>query len=69
MKFHAMRQEFHSDLGKVVYSCTVCTRCVEIDADGALRILDRGDPLAVHRGGLMLSAEAVDYQPPPPKPH
>jgi hypothetical protein len=69
MKFHVMRREFHSDQGKVVFICTMCSRCVEIDSEGELAIIRRGDPRAIHRGGLALSTEPAIDQPPPPVVH
>jgi len=65
MAIHVMTTEVRRDLGKVVYSCPICQRCVEIDdAEGALKVLFRGDQTAQHRGGALAEIESeVEYEP------
>jgi hypothetical protein len=56
---HIMNSEVREELGTVVYSCPICQRCVEVDrAEGAMRVLYRGDQTAQHRGGALAGIEA-----------
>jgi len=65
MTIHVMNTEVRQDLGKVVYTCPVCQRCVEIhDAGGTLKVLFRGDQTAQHRGGALAGIESEVEQEP-----
>jgi hypothetical protein len=48
---HTMAVEVQKDLGRVVFTCMVCDRCLEIrTADGELTVLNRGDQAVAHSG-------------------
>jgi len=57
MTLHAMDVDVKQDLGKVVYSCPICQRCVEVDDAGGIRILHRGDRSARHQAGLLAGSD------------
>jgi hypothetical protein len=64
-----MKTEVREDRGAVVYSCPICQRCVEVDrADGAMRVLYRGDQTAQHRGGALAGIEGEVEQDRPREP-
>jgi hypothetical protein len=66
---HIMNAEVREDLGTVVYNCPICQRCVEVDrADGAMRVLYRGDQTAQHRGGALARIETEVEQDGPGEP-
>lgn len=56
MNTHRMRARRVPELGKVVFTCLQCERCIEIDDDGALRVVARGDAESPHRGGTFGAA-------------
>ena len=70
MKFHRMDCEVRSDLGKAVYTCPICDRCVEIDSSG-MKVLTRGDQTATHSGGTLadMETEVEQSREPPPRLH
>lgn len=49
---HPMTSEVRRERGKIVYTCTICDRCVEVDMrEGDFKVLVRGDQGARHVGG------------------
>lgn len=49
---HPMTTTTVRDQRKTIFTCTVCDRCIEIGADGALTIINRGDQSVAHAGGV-----------------
>jgi hypothetical protein len=61
--YHVMTVEIDKALGKVIFTCPTCDRCVETrGAGGGVKIIRRGDQTARHSGWAMppgTSAEAI----------
>ena len=72
MAIHRMDCEVRADQGKIIYTCPICDRCVEIDSgEGAMKVLVRGDQNATHRGGALadIETEVEQWREPPRQLH
>ncbi len=60
---HRMTSEVRKHSGRIVYTCTICDRCVEVDMHkGGFKVLVRGDQQARHEGGVFAGFEAEVQQ-------